>query len=324
MGGIAGGDLAAAVSKQGGMGQIGATADMEDLSTQLNKVEQVLDRHNGLLPVGVGVLSFAMEIDATLPVLVRFKPAVVWIFAANDLFDYAQWAQAVREFLPTTQVWIQVGSVQGALTIAKDTKPDVICLQGVDAGGHGFEKGAGIVSLVPEVSDALQAAGLGDIALVAAGGIADGRAAAAAFTLGAQGIVMGTRFLSATETRVHPQYRAAILAASDGGQSTVRAKVFDKLRGPNQWPVVYDGRSIRTASFHDYASGVDIDEIRRRHAEAIKTDSAGFGADDTKSRAAMWASTAVGLVRNEQRAAEIVEEVRMGILAALEAAKSRL
>lgn len=190
------------------------------------------------------------------------------------------------------------------------------------------------------MTDALASAGHGNVPLVAAGGIADGRAAAAALTLGAQGIVMGTRFLSAPETNVLPTYRAAVLATSDGGQSTVRAKLFDELGGPNRWPVAYDGRSISNQSFQDFQHGVDIHEIRRRHAEDVKGDHAGF-ANDGVGRAATWAGTGedltpmeglmltvdtagVGLVKREQPAAEIVEEVRQDILTAFEAAQSKL
>lgn len=196
-------------------------------------------------------------------------------------------------------------------------------IQGVDAGGHGYERGAGIISLLPEVLDALSEAGKSQIPLVAAGGIVDGRAAAAALTLGAQGVVMGTRFLSASETNVHPEYRKAILAANDGGQCTVRSKVFDELRGPNAWPEEYDGRSFRIQSFKEHSEGVHIDEIRKRHSSAIKDDSRGF-AEDLSGRAAAWAGTGVGLVRREQSAEEIVESVRSGIIAALEAARARL
>lgn len=322
MGGIAGADLAMAVSKAGALGQIGGVNDLKDLEAQLTKVEEGLGRENGLLPIGIGLLSFILKSDNVLPLLQRFRPAVVWLFAAHKFEDYAVWARKVRQASPQSQVWIQVGSVEGALKIATNARPEVMCIQGLDAGGHGFEKGAGIISLLPEVSDALQAAGH-SISLVAAGGIADGRGAAAAFALGAHGVVLGTRFLAATETDVHPKYRAAVLAATDGGQATVRAKLFDELRGPNQWPVLYDGRSLRTESFADHEGGVGIDEIRDRHREAVKLGDAGYG-ENGKGRAATWAGTGVGLVRKEQSAADMVEEVRDGIVAALDAVKARL
>ncbi|EME80494.1 uncharacterized protein MYCFIDRAFT_189995 [Pseudocercospora fijiensis CIRAD86] len=302
MGGIATADLAIAVTKAGGLGQIGGVPDYGDLSKQLSQAESALGRtSNGLLPIGVGILSFLMSQEDTMPILERYRPAVVWIFASHNLSDYSAWAKSIRERLPSSQLWIQIGSVGGAVRVAKDAKPDVLCLQGIDAGGHGFEKGAGIISLR----------------------IADGRAVAAALVLGAEGVVMGTRFLSAPETRVHPQYREAIIHAKDGGQSTVRDKVFDELRGPNQWPGDYDGRSIRTASYRDKAEGVHIDEIRQRHADAALGESAGYAADGTSGRAATWAGTGVGLVTKAQRAAEVVEEVRQQAAASLEAVRSR-
>ena len=322
MGGTAGPDLSIAVTKAGGLGQIGALNDMKDLDTQLAKVEQVLDRVDGLLPIGVGFLVFITKLDEAIPVLEKYKPAVVWFFAAHELSDYATWTSRVRTALPRSQVWIQVGSVAAALAIAKDSKPDVLAVQGQDAGGHGFEKGAGIISMIPEISDALAEHGH-KVRLVAAGGITEGRSVAAALTLGAEGAVMGTRFLCSDEAKIHPLWQEAVLAADDGAESTVRSKLFDNLRGPNMWPTAYDGRSIVMESFEAHVSGVDVEEIRRQHNEAVKADDGGFGVHG-KGKAAMWAGTGVGLVKKIQPAGEIVEEVRNAALKAMEAAKARL
>lgn len=218
---------------------------------------------------------------------------MIWLFGAQELSDYAAWAERIRTASPHSMIWIQVGSVEAAITVARDVKPACICVQGSDAGGHGFEKGAGIVSLVPEIADALAEKGFGDVHLVAAGGIADGRSAAAALALGAEGVVLGTRFLSASETNIHPTYREAILAASDGGQSTTRCKLFDELKGPNIWPEAYDGRGIVMESWEDHLNGVGIEEIRARHAEAVEGEHKGYGSRG-KGRAAMWAGTGVG------------------------------
>jgi nitronate monooxygenase len=323
MGGYAGADLAIAVSKAGGLGHIGAVKNMKELDDSLTKVDKVLDRHDGLLPIGVGVLPFILNIDEAMPVLEKHKPAVIWLFAAKELNDYVTWANRARAASPKSQVWIQIGSVEAALKVAASAHPNAMCVQGIDAGGHGFEKGAGIISLLPEVADALEQAGYGDIRLLASGGITEGRGAAAALTLGAEGVVMGTRFLSAPETMMHPGYRAAVIAASDGGQSTIRCKLFDELRGPNEWPVLYDGRSIVNESFTDHLKGVGIDEIRRLHGEAVKAEGAGFG-QDRKGRATVWAGTGVGLVTKVQPAAEIVEEVRAATIKALKAAEHKL
>ncbi len=301
---------------------IGAVDDMTKLDESLSYVDQHLDRVNGLLPVGVGLILFAVKLAQAAKVLEKHKPAVVWLFAAPELDNYGKWAASIRQASPQSQIWIQVGSVAAAVELAEKARPDVLCCQGSDAGGHGFEKGAGIISLGPEVCDTLAAKGY-DIPIVAAGGIADGRCVSAALSLGAQGVVLGTRFLSAPETEMHPVYRRAIISTTDGGQTTARSKVFDNLRGPNIWPLAYDGRSLIMESFTDHANGVGIEEIRERHNAAVKSDNRGFG-EGGKGRAAIWAGTGVGLVKREQPAAEIVEEVRSQARKVLEGLTSRM
>jgi nitronate monooxygenase len=323
MGGQAGADMAIAVTIAGGLGFIGAGLDLGAVANNLSKVEQTLERHNGLLPIGLGLLPFVSKLDDVLPVLERYKPSIIWLFAAKELEDYATWAKAIRKAVPQLQVWVQVGSVSAALTVAQQCKPEAMCVQGIDAGGHGFEKGAGIISLLPEVSDKLAESGFSDIHLVAAGGIADGRAAAAAFVLGAEGAVLGTRFLASPEAQINPEYRRAVIHAHDGGQATTRDKLFDNLHGPNIWPGPYDGRSLVNESFMDYSNGVSIEEVRAKHKEASKAENGGYGING-QGRTAMWAGTGVGLVKKEQPAADIVEEVREQVLKALANAKSRL
>ncbi|KAF2797495.1 inosine monophosphate dehydrogenase [Melanomma pulvis-pyrius CBS 109.77] len=314
MAGYAGGALASAVTLSGGLGLVGSHFDMDALRSNLETASSTFSTDASLstpktLPVGVGLLLFILKLEVALPILSEFKPAVIWLFAAKQLSDYAEWASQIRAVSPDSKIWIQVGSVDAALEIAASAKPDVLVMQGADAGGHGFEKSAGIISLLPEASDALAREGFAHIPLIASGGIVDGRGVAAALALGASGVVMGTRFLAAKETVVHPTYQAAVLEARDGGKVTTRSKVFDELRGPNIWPEVYDGRSLVVQSYADHANGVGIDEIRKLHNEAVQGEESGF-ALELKGRAAIWAGTGVGLVRKVESARAIVEGVR--------------
>ncbi|KAI6825712.1 inosine monophosphate dehydrogenase [Hortaea werneckii] len=309
MAGFANAPLAIGVYQAGGLGFVGSADDMSALSNNLSQVENAVPRHDGVLPIGVGFLPFIAKREEALPVLNRYLPAAVWLFAAKNVSDYVTWIQAIRNQSPGSQIIIQVGSVSAALQVAQEAHPDALCIQGLDAGGHGFEKGAGIITLFPEVSDALASAGYGDMPLLASGGIVCGRSAAAALALGAGGVVMGTRFLAATETTMHPAYRAAIFAAGEGGESTMRSKLFDELRGPNIWPEEYDGRSLVMESWKDHLNGVSLDEVRKSHAEAVKAEDRGYAVDG-KGRAAIWAGSGVGLVRKEQSTAEILEDVR--------------
>ena len=316
--------LAVAVTNAGGLGQIGSANDLKTLDGHLTSAAKELQRTSeGLLPIGVGFLLFLADVEDAMAVLEKHRPAVVWLFAAKQVRDYAVWAGRVRQLLPRSMVWVQVGSVQDSLRVAREAKPDVLVVQGSDAGGHGLARSAGLLTVLPEVRDALVEAGLGDVMVVGSGGVTDGRAVAAALALGADGVVMGTRFLAATETNLHPNWRAELLEAKDGGQRTVKSMLFDELRGPSIWPEGYDGRGLANASSADFESGVGIDEVRKLFAEASQETDGGFGLGG-KGRAAMWAGTGVGLVKKEQSAVEIVEEVRNGAQRALEDARARL
>ncbi|KAL1596317.1 hypothetical protein SLS60_008962 [Paraconiothyrium brasiliense] len=316
MGGFAWSPLATCVSLAGGLGLIGCLNDMAQLSTELTQARSTFAssfnpsiQASKTLPLGVGILAFICKIEDVVRVIEEFKPAVVWLFAAKQLGDYRGWIEALRSASLETKVWVQVGNVESALHVAKHARPDAICLQGADAGGHGFEKGAGIISLVPEAADALKREGFGHIPVLASGGIVDGRGVAAALALGAAGTVMGTRFLASKEVSIHPVAQAAVMEAEDGGQVTKRSKLFDQLKGPNIWPEAYDGRSLVTQSYEDYISGVSLEEIQKLHNEAILEDHRGYSIG-RKGRAAIWAGTGVGIVKEVEAAADIVENVR--------------
>ncbi|KAF2134980.1 inosine monophosphate dehydrogenase [Dothidotthia symphoricarpi CBS 119687] len=314
MANFAGGALASAVSLAGGLGMIGCLTSTSDLRRELDTAATALSSHTFFqethsLPIGVGFLTFLLKLDDILPLVREYRPAVIWLFAAPHVDEYAAWSAALRTASPGSSVWIQTGSVDAALQICRTAAPDVLCMQGADAGGHGFEKGAGVISLVPETADALAREGFAHVPLVAAGGIVDGRGVAAALALGAAGVVMGTRFLASREVVVHARYQAAVLEARDGGQVTTRSRIFDELRGPNVWPEAYDGRSLVVRSYRDHVGGVGVEEIRRLYGEAVEEEDRGWKTG-LQGRAAIWAGTGVGLVREVLGAGEIVERVR--------------
>ena len=189
-------------------------------------------------------------------------------------------------------------------------KPDVLVVQGTnDAGGHGLTRGAGAISLLPEVADAIRAIGQVDILLLAAGGLADGRGVAACLALGAHGVVMGTRFLACEEATIAKGYQEEVIRASDGGASTVKSKVYDVLRGTLDWPDFYDGRGIINQSYIDAtASGTITDENKAKYAAALKHGDRGWG---IHGRMTTYAGTSVGLVRVVKSARDIINEIRI-------------
>jgi nitronate monooxygenase len=314
MGGFAGAALATSISRAGGIGFIGAVDDMVRLDQQLNSAKALLQDDDlkvmnpSTLPLGVGFLVFAAALTDATEVISRYRPAAIWLACPRQTEDLEVWSKAMKTVSPSSRLWIQVASVSVALRVALTCSPDILIMQGSDAGGHGPCPGAGIVSLVPETRDALDKGGFSEIEIFAAGGISDGRGVAAALACGAEGVVMGTRFLASREIELPAEeFREAILAFKDGGATTARSTVFDELKGESIWPSQYDGRAIAGASYKDINSGVGMAEVRSRYAIAAKEPHKGFGGE---ARAAIWAGTGIGLVTEVKAAGEITKEVR--------------
>lgn len=312
--------LAVAVSAAGGLGLIGAGSDLSNLDTWLSETTDLIAAHHphlqqlytrtGVLPVGFGIFNWAAESEIELAVQAarKWKVSVVWLYGAHGNEEYAKWAARFRD--AGARVWVQVGSVADAVEVVglcgRDL--DVLVVQGTDAGGHGLAAGAGVVALLPEVRDALeQRDDAGHVRVVAAGGIMDGRGVAAALALGADGVCLGTRFLASHEATITDGYRDEVVRASDGGVTTARTKVYDRLRGTTLWPERYNGRGVLNQSYHDHEKGVAFEENKRMYDEAMKVGDAGWG---LAGRITTYAGTGVGLVKQVMGAAEIVREVQ--------------
>ncbi|KAI1809038.1 hypothetical protein GGS20DRAFT_591166 [Poronia punctata] len=189
--------LVSEVVRAGGLGFIqGGRAfkpdapDLPKLETQLKLSRDLLnpdgrdDSSDGILPIGVGFVLFSDSAashfgETTVPILARHRPAAVWLFAPDP--EKPETLGRVMESLRgrdsgwKPKIVVQVGTVAAAREAAT-LGADVIVAQGVDAGGHGFVKAGGIISLVPEIKDMLREEFTDrEIAVWAAGGIADGR-----------------------------------------------------------------------------------------------------------------------------------------------------
>lgn len=263
----------------------------------------------GLLPVGVGFLNWGANIEEAIEHIRKYRPCAVWFFAARKDEDLVEWTQRVRQASPGTHIWIQVSTVKAAIDITMKCQPDVLVVQGTDAGGHGLtDSTASIVSLIPEVIDTLAEQKVERIpTIIAAGGIMDGRGTAAALALGAQGVVMGTRFLASDEANIAKGYQKAVLDSRNGGMTTVRSSVYDQLRGTTDWPPGYGGRGITNQSYTDSLSGMTLEDNKKLYDAAIKQGDEGWG---ERGRLTTYAGTGIGLVREVKAAGEIVQEVR--------------
>ncbi|KAH7174933.1 2-nitropropane dioxygenase [Fusarium flagelliforme] len=314
MSGFATNELAVAVTMAGGLGQIGFTGSPGILHRELEEAKlkldgtPVYDEISKVLPVGVGIIAFGGSSKAWIQVFAKYRPAMVWIsFGTSD--EFKSWTENIRAVSPDTKVWIQVGSVNATLETVAACTPDALVLQGTDAGGHGHKHGASIITLIPEVSDALHEKGLSNIPIIAAGGIMDKRGVAAAVALGASGIVMGTRFLACHEIEIANDVVDECLVTSDGGEATVRSRVFDDTWGQNFWPDMYDGRCLRNAVYDDVEeAGMSLQEAR---VGLANRSSGGMGsAFVVRDSYTIWAGTGVGMLKKREQAADIVKQIR--------------
>ncbi|KAN0106063.1 inosine monophosphate dehydrogenase [Hyaloscypha variabilis] len=320
---IAGPKLAVAVSSAGGLGFIGPGASPSDLSPSLQEASNLISsspslskiaKEEGLLPIGVGFQTWAGDLSVASQVLEKFKPSAVWLFAPrHGQKELDEWTKGIRSVSKGTKIWIQVPSVGDAVAAAEsEERPDVLVVQGADAGGHSRSKGAGIITLLPEAYDAVNGGVESEkqIPLIAAGGIIEERGAAAAMVLGAAGVAMGTRFLASREATINRGYQKHVVEAGDGGQKTVRTQLYNWLRGERNWPAGWDARGLANESWRDHEEGVEFDKNQELYAEAAKKGEEGWG---ERGRMATYAGTGIGLVREVKGAGEIVAEVRDGI-----------
>jgi nitronate monooxygenase len=319
---ISGPSLAVAVSRAGGLGFLGAGAgsDLSSLHSNLQEASSLLSSSpitgtpEGILPIGVGFLNWGADLAVAVRVLsdLRLKPAAVWFFAPKITEDLASWSVSVRAATENrSKIWVQVGTLASAVEAVKVCLPNVLVIQGSDAGGHGLARSSSIISLLPEVSDALMHPSLlgpdFPISLVAAGGIVDSRGVAAALMLGASGVSLGTRFLASREADISQGYKQAVMDARDGGVSTVRSLLYDNLRGTTEWPGGYNARGLINKSFRDWEAGMPEGENKKLYEEAVKAGDQGWGQEN--GRMTTYAGTGVGLINSIKPAGEIVEGI---------------
>jgi nitronate monooxygenase len=285
MGMLAGGRLAAAVTRAGGLGLIGGGYGNAEWLDQA-----FADAGN--VPVGCGFItwSLARSPDLLDRALARAPTALMLSFG-----DPAPMAPAIHA--AGVPLICQVQSVALARA-ALDAGAAVIVAQGSEAGGHGGDRGT--LTLVPEVADLL-AKTSPDTLLLAAGGIVDGRGVAAALMLGADGVLMGSRLLATPEADVPDGFRATILATA--GDETVRTAVPDVARGYD-WPPGFLARSIRTDFVDEWhgREGALADPATNPRERARYW--AGFRSGDAANTVVM-AGEGVGLVHSVAPVAEV-------------------
>ena len=275
---IADGALAAAVSNGGGLGIIAAgNAPADHVREQVRAARAMTEK-----PIGVNIMLLSPFADEVAEVAAEERVEVVTTGAGNPSRYMKMWQEAGIKVIPV------VASVAMAKLMTR-LGASALIAEGGESGGHVGELTT--MALVPQVCDATS------LPVVAAGGIADGRGAAAAFMLGACGVQMGTRFLSAAECNIHPAYKEKILKAGD-----LCTMVTGKRLGH---PV----RSLRTPFARNYSKaeygGMPDDEL-----EALATGALRLAVQEGDFEKGCFLSGQIAsMVNKEQPAAEIIKEV---------------
>ncbi|GHO88479.1 NAD(P)H-dependent flavin oxidoreductase [Dictyobacter formicarum] len=282
------GRLAHAVSQAGGLGMIGIGSNEP---VEFFEREAAIARGADQQPFGFGLMAWAIEKrPEMLQAAIQARPFLISIsFGSPE--PYVELIHQHGIYLAT-----QVHSREEAIQ-AERIGVDLVAAQGTEAGGHTGE--VGTLPLLQAVLDAVQ------VPVVAAGGIATARGVVAALAAGAAGVWVGTCLLASPECENTEQARARIIQSQE--TDTVLTRVFDVAQGLS-WPPQYAGRALRnhyTDQWHANVEALAInDQARQELAQAIK--------EKDYDRAHIYAGEAVGLVKQQQAAATIIQQLGNG------------
>lgn len=284
MAGVAGGEMAAAVTRAGAFGMIGVfpAATPEWVATETAKA-----RAAG--PYGVGLMGWALAGRPELvDIVLAEKPAVLAV-SFGDPSPYVEQAHAAG-----VKIVAQVQDGASAIQ-AIDGGVDAVIAQGTEAGGH-----TGHVGTIPMIQIVLELAAPKGIPVLAAGGIATGRGIAGALAMGCDGVWIGTPFLATEEAMNTEAARSKVLRAKEN--ETVLTSVFDIVQEA-KWPRQYPGRAL-VNDFTDKWSKRE-DELRESLPEAQAEFTAARARDDYTTHY-IYAGQSVGLVREVVPAQRLV------------------
>ena len=271
-------NLAAAVSNGGGLGIIAAGGQSAEwLREEIKKTREMTDK-----PFGVNIMLLADIVVELIQVVCEEKVPVVTTGAGNPGKYIARMKEHGIKVIPV------VANVALAMRVAR-AGADAVVAEGTEAGGHIGETTT--MALVPQMADAV------DIPVIAAGGIADGRGVAAAYMLGARGVQVGTRFLVANECIVAQGYKDAIIKAKDSstvatGRSTghpvriIKNKLAKKI-------LTLESQNAPEEEINQLCTGTLAAAVR----------------DGDADNGNIMSGQIAGLVKKEQSAAEIIEEM---------------
>lgn len=290
---VADASLAAAVSNAGGLGLISSVnAGTEAVRNEIRKCRELTDK-----PFGVNIMLQAPNAPEIAQMVIDEGIKIITTGAGSPAQYMAAWKEAGIKVIPV------VASVALALKM-QSAGADAVVAEGAESGGHVGELHT--MALIPQVVDAV------DIPVIAAGGICDGRGAAAAFMLGAEAVQVGTRFLAAEECTVHQVYKDKILKASD-----ISTIVTGKSLGH---PV----RSLKTPFSKSFARMEADPNVTPEEILAFGSGALRKAVQEGDSNGSYMAGECAGMVKKIEPAKTIVEDLILGAWRIIKARESEL
>ena len=278
---VADASLAAAVSNAGGLGLISSiNAGTEAVRNEIRKCKELTDK-----PFGVNIMLQAPNAGEIAQMVIEEGVRILTTGAGSPAQYMQAWKDAGIKVIPV------VASVALALKM-QAAGADAVVAEGAESGGPVGELHT--MPLIPQIVDAL------DIPVVAAGGICDGRGAAAAFMLGADAIQVGTRFLSAEECTAHEEYKQKILKATD-----ISTIVTGKTLGH---PV----RSLKTPFSKSFAKMEADPDVTPEQILSFGTGALRKAVKEGDRNGSYMAGECAGMVKNIEPAKVIVEDLILG------------
>ncbi|HEM3671863.1 TPA: enoyl-[acyl-carrier-protein] reductase FabK [Streptococcus suis] len=293
---VADGDLAGDVSNAGGLGIIGGgNAPKEVVKANIDKVKSITDR-----PFGVNIMLLSPFADDIVDLVIEEGVKVVTTGAGNP-GKYMERLHAAG---------ITVIPVVPSVALAKRMEKlgvDAVIAEGMEAGGHIGKLTT--MTLVRQVVEAVS------IPVIAAGGIADGAGAAAAFMLGAEAVQVGTRFVVATESNAHQAYKEKVLNAKDIDTTVSASIVGHPVRAiKNKLSSAY------AAAEKDFLAGkISADAIEELGAGALRN----AVVDGDVTNGSVMAGQIAGLVSKEESCEDILKDIYYGAAKVIKEEASR-
>lgn len=275
---VADANLAAAVSNAGGLGLIaGGAAPAEVIRQEILKVREMTDK-----PFGVNIMLLNPNTEDLADLVVEMKVPVVTTGAGSPVKYIQKWHDAGIKVIPV------MPNAQQAKRVEK-YGADAVVVEGCEAGGHIGEMTTMV--LTPETADTVS------IPVITAGGVADGRGLAAAFLLGAEGVQVGTRFLSAVECNISQAYKDMVIKAK-GSDTTVTGR-------SNGHPV----RALKNRMTRKYLEmekeGLSFEELEHLTVGSLRK----AVKDGNVDEGSFMSGQSAGLVHKIQTCQEIIEEM---------------